>query len=126
MTAFKVVPPPYALSALQAFPSSIQGCHTALALSEREFNRGEYIFADDIGTQAVVVAGDVETSLRFVKDVEHATRSIKEYSNGTLKIRVELEPVGPGERGAQMFRGELIVTHGKNSATEKVYGERAC
>lgn len=126
VTAFKVVPPPYALSSFPELPTFIHGCHTVLALSEADFNRRKYIYADDLDAQAFMIAGDAPTVLRFVKEIGNVTPPIKEYSNGPLAVRVKIESAGDAERESNVLRGELTVMHGTTSATEKVFGEQGC
>jgi hypothetical protein len=77
--SFKVIPPAYALSVFTELPSFIHGCHTALALSERDFVRGKYIYADDLGTQAFVVAAEKPTTLQFRRGLDNGA----EYSTVT-------------------------------------------
>ena len=120
--ATKVIPPPYALSAFTELPSFIQGCHTALALSERDFARGKYIYADDLGTQAFILAAEKPTMLQFKRDLDNGA----EYSNGHLTVQIKTGSTQDGERGAQILRGELTITAGAENTTENVYGERGC
>jgi hypothetical protein len=122
VTAFKVIPPPYSLSAFAELPSFLQGCHTTLALSEREFTRGKYIYVDDIGTQAFVVAGGEPTVLQFKRDLESGT----EYTNGHLTVQVKIGSAQDSGREGQILRGELTVIAGPKKTTESVYGERGC
>jgi hypothetical protein len=126
VTASKVTPPPYAISTFSNLPPFIQGCHTALALSEAGFRRGQYVYADDTDQQAFMILGDVPTTLRFVRYVENPQPAFTEYTSGAYTVRISIQSTSAGEDESHIVHGELTVTHGTNTTTERVFGERAC
>lgn len=113
------------VTAFSSIPPFIVGCCSIFSESKSKFVAKKYVYADDLGTQCLIVVGKTPIVLKKVETNDPSVFS--EYANDEYTATIKIERSLGNERENETVVGKLIVKHKDGSiVTKAIYGTRGC
>ncbi len=114
---------------LESFPlpPEINGCSCYFSRNQEEFEREEYIYADDYGSSAYLKLDGKMIKIPMEEGDFDASNFQKTIENEQYKIHMTGKQISAQEE-LMIFQGQLIIenkTNGKQTTTP-IYGECGC
>lgn len=110
------------------FPDGVNNCSCYFATSKEEFEKENYVYADDLGASAQLKINGAMLKLDLISstDMDSEDEMVKEMQNENYTVSIKGKKIKSNNE-AMMFEGTMTVENvNGEKATTPIYGECGC